>query len=492
MKKPDYITWLAISLVLGTFVFFLVILFLSEGFYGGGDNLTHYRFSRYVYIHPEFLLHHWAKPVFTLISFPFAQFGFKGVQIMNILFGTASAYFGYKIARKLGYHYSPLVILFLCFTPIYSIIMFSGMTEIMFGFFSILAAYLYINSNFKSSATLISYTPLIRVEGIFLISIFGLGFLLKKKYKAIFLLFTGFLIYSFIGFFYYKDFFWLITKMPYRGATDLYGTGPLSYYFASAKTYLGLPMEILLVLGIIGMIYSFVREPKKVLPEVLIILLPFIIYFTAHILMWYTGIGNSDGETRYMAAIIPFTAIINLRGLNFLFETFKKFRYVSIVKLLIIPVVIFLFVKMPFKSYHLPVKLYGTQKVVKAASDWMISNGYNKRKLYYYDPDFIYFLNFNPFDETRAHEFVHDVKQPEYKVELGDLVLWEAHFTPNCKLPFETMMNSPYYKLTRVFKPETNFKMFGRNYQVCIFERADTNPERNNYDLYNQVIQIVK
>jgi len=52
----------------GLFLFFSWVLAASEGYIGDADSLTHYKFSRYSWLYPEFLLHHWGKPVFTLLS----------------------------------------------------------------------------------------------------------------------------------------------------------------------------------------------------------------------------------------------------------------------------------------------------------------------------------------------------------------------------------------------------------------------------------------
>ncbi len=471
MNKDRKINVLAISILVVVFIFFLIILFVSEGFYGGGDNLTHYRFSRYAYIYPEFLVHHWAKPLFTLISFPFAQFGFAGVQIMNVLFGVASSFLCYMIARKLRYNYSPVVIIFLCFTPIYTIIMYSGMTEIMFGFICILSSYLFISKRYKTSSAVIGFSPFVRTEGIFMVPVFGLALLLKKKYIAIPFLVLAFVLYSIIGFFHYHDIFWLITKMPYRGATELYGTGHLDHYFASAKTYLGLPVAFLLITGIIHVFISFFRKKNRSYDELVVVITPFLIYFTAHVLMWYTGIGNSDGETRYMAAIIPYVALLNLKGINGILDIIHQFirnRFIDYVIILFVAVVI---MYMPFKSYRIPTTLQGSQKVIRQSAEWMKSEELAQRKVYYYDPDYIYFLDFNPFDEKQAHEFVYDPKAPHKGIEIGALVLWEAHYTPNCRLKKETMVGSPYFRLLKTFKPDHSFQVFGRDYEVCIFER---------------------
>ena len=76
------------ALVIG----YTILVFLSEGTIGGADDITHYRYSRYAYQNPYFFLHHWGKPFFTAVSSPFAQFGYNGIRIFNVLAGAAAAY----------------------------------------------------------------------------------------------------------------------------------------------------------------------------------------------------------------------------------------------------------------------------------------------------------------------------------------------------------------------------------------------------------------
>ena len=452
-------------------VFFIVMLALSEGYYGGGDNLSHYKYSRYSSLHPEFLLYHWGKPVFTLIMFPFAQFGFTGVQVFNIIAGLISAYICYLIARHYNYPNAPLTIIFLCFTPIYTVIMMSGMTEILFGLFCILSVYLIIKEKYIISSIVISFSFLVRTEGIYIIPVIGLALLIRKRYKALPFLLTGFIVYSIIGYFYYRDIFWLITEMPYRGATELFGTGSILHYVNSSHRYFGNAIRYLLGIGIITIIIMLIRRSRESMDEALLIALPFLVYFAAHSLMWWSGIGNSDGNLRYMAAIAPFVSLISLKGFNILLK--PKFisripwlRY-SIMMVICITVII-----IPFDIYSIPVKLRTTQKLVSECSRWLESSVYINRKFYYYDPDFIYFLNFNPYDENISHQFLYSLKRPEKKIDNGSAVIWDAHYSPNWRLPLKKLMENPYFKLVNVFIPERNFKRFGRDYKICVFERT--------------------
>jgi ABC-type cobalt transport system substrate-binding protein len=102
-------------LLIFLFIIFSVISYLSTGTYGGADDIVHYRFARYSFSHPQFFLNHWAKPVFTLLSSPFAQFGFFGIKIFNLIIGSLTAFLSYKIVKILNYKNAFLVIIFIFF-----------------------------------------------------------------------------------------------------------------------------------------------------------------------------------------------------------------------------------------------------------------------------------------------------------------------------------------------------------------------------------------
>ena len=82
-------------------VVYTILLFLSEGTHGGADDVNHYQLARYAFQHPEFFLDQWGKPFFTALMAPFAQLGFNGVRIFNVLAGTLAIYLTYRMALQL-------------------------------------------------------------------------------------------------------------------------------------------------------------------------------------------------------------------------------------------------------------------------------------------------------------------------------------------------------------------------------------------------------
>jgi hypothetical protein len=97
---------LGLLLSLISFLFLSVVAFSTNTTGDSGDSVMHYLFSRYAPEHPHLFFHHWAKPVFVLLSSPFSQFGFKGIMMFNILCITLTMYFSYRIAEYLELKYA--------------------------------------------------------------------------------------------------------------------------------------------------------------------------------------------------------------------------------------------------------------------------------------------------------------------------------------------------------------------------------------------------
>jgi len=511
-----------VGLMLIILLVFLVILsFLSEGTYGGADDMTHYRLSRYSFQYPEFLLNHWGKPVFTALSSPFSQFGHNGTKIFNILAGLTAAFFSFLVAKKLNYKNDFLVIIFVVFSPIFTIMMLSGMTEILFSLLVILTVYFVFSEKYIISAIVLSFLPFVRTEGVVIIPVFVAGYFLYKQYKAIPFVFLGFVFYSIVGSFYYDDLLWVINKMPYTG-TDLYGSGSLFHFVSKTNDIFGYPLALIMIIGSFVILISTIKSLSKKdfiqtphFKELLFIFTPMIIYFSAHSYVWWKGSGNSLGLIRVMAGIVPLFALLSLRGLNFsekiLFKKTLKLLptklnnllskktdvllSTKIIKLLperlfskkalnfslIIIYTIFIII-MPFRQYKIPVSLGNDLILIKEVSKWIKNSEYSEDKIYYYDPFFFHFLEINPYDSERMQEKLPNKNRPEQDVKINNIVIWDAHFSPNeGRLPLISLMENPFYKLIKIFSPEKEFTTLGGyNYEIYIFQRIKE--EQNEED----------
>ena len=457
----------------GLFLFFIWVLSASEGYIGDADSLTHYKFSRYSWLYPEFLLHHWGKPVFTLLSSPFAQFGHDGVSLFNLLAGMASGWFAWLSARRLGYSNRLLLPVLLFFAPVYTFFVISGQVEVLFGLFIIATAYLCLDKKYFWAAVLISFSPLVRTEGIIMIPVFGLFFLAAKQYRAIPWLLTGSVVYSIIGYFHYNDLFWLVTQMPYRGTAEAYGTGSLAYFFVRTPKIFGWLISLLILAGTAVVVRELLlRRSESATNAFLLVLLPFAVYFLAHVMMWYTGIGRSLGLHRYMVSIVPLGALLALRGYNGIIDLFRVQRHGSMLSLLFSVFLLMTVVSEPFSRHQIPHELSGMNKVMKEAADFMLEEELDQHKVYYYDPAFFYFLDLNPYDETQSRPFVYRAGEPHYNIEPGEIVIWDGHFSPIHHLALEELIESPHFETIKVFEPRVPFRVFDTDYKVAVFQRV--------------------
>jgi Gpi18-like mannosyltransferase len=446
-------------ILFGLLILFTVLLFLSDGFMGGADNLTHFRYSRYAYQNPRLFLWHWGKPLFTILSSPFAQLGFRGIQFFNILCGLLSAYLSYLICRKLHMRNAILVIFFVSFLPIYTVMMLSGMTEILFSTVLTLSIYFFVKNKFILSAIVISLLPFVRTEGIFIIPVIGLALLISKQYKAVPFLLFGILAFSLIGWPVYSDFFWLINKMPYTGY-KVYGTGSFFHFVGTAYFYLGNILLILAIAGILHIIIKYVHRDKTGTLLFFLIMLPFMTYFTAHSFMWWSGSGTSLGLHRYMAGVSPFIAIIALSGFN-LFDRLIRFlgyRWLRWIYFISVPVLI---VWYPFNRYKIPVPLDSSQKAIEKFAGWYDSSKYANRKIYYFNPEITYFLKINPYDKSKCRGLVYNNQNPHKKIRQGELIVWDSKYSKSHGLYLKTLRNDKNLRFVN---------KFGGN-KVYVFER---------------------
>lgn len=466
-------------LLLAFLLSFVILVLQSEGTAGGADDINHYRYARYSFINPGFFFDTKAKTVFTLICAPVAQLGYNALRIFNVLLGLAAAFLTFLTARKLNYKQPVMALFLLVFAPMYTLMMMSGMNEIMFSFFLVLGMYLFFRNKSIWSAVIISLLPFIRTEGFIIFPLFMLAFMMNRQWKALPFIFSGFLGVSLAGSFYVGDFFWVITKNPYSGnASDIYGSGELLYYVDRYDLIFGLPLFVLVVLGLLFIPIYLLRSGKEKRPafinEILVGFLPFLLYFSAHSYVWWKGMGNSVGETRVMAAVFPSAVLLALFAWKHLMGLLGKFGKNTRNAIGIILATWLVFV--PFRAYTIPVPLGRTQQLIKEAAIWLEETEYAERKIYFWDPFWWFFLDKAPIGNPNVQEGVYSQSDPGKNIRPGEIILWEAHYGPNeGRLPLERLRYNTDFAEIKVFRPLHPFKVLGGyDYEVHIFERRES------------------
>jgi hypothetical protein len=411
-----------------------VILFSFDGTgeNGSGDSVLHYLFAKHAINNSALFLDHWAKPVFVLLSFPFAQFNFIGIKIFNVIVTFFALLYTYKVATTLNIKHPILAPLILLFTPLFFVLTFSGLTEPLFALFTILSTYLFTKKNFLFGAIILSFLPFVRSEGLIIIGAFVFYLLVKKQWKFIPLFAIGHFVYSLIGYFYYHDILWVFNKIPYAKLSSTYGSGKITHFVHQLFYVIGAPIYVLLVLGLIFIISSLFIRTKKTFFNITntLILGGFLSFFVAHSLFWFLGIFNSMGLKRVLISVAPFIAIIALYGFNFLSE--NKLLQNNILKTTIKTIFIAGVLILPFT---------GNKAAINWESDFSLSDSQNLAKecvayvntiksststFLFSDPYLSEVLSINYFDKTIRKPLTFDaLEQPES----SNIIIWDSWFS---------------------------------------------------------------
>lgn len=453
------------------FILFISVLVFSDGFIGGAESIWHYNYSHFAFKYPHFLFNSWAKPVFTLLSAPFALFGFKAMQLFNILLAIVAGLFSYLVAKELKMKQPILAIILCCFTPVFTYNIFSGLTEILFALITITTTYLLLKNRYVLASVIVSFLPLVRSEGIFLIPIYAFFLVYRKQYKSIFLMLVGTLVYSIIGGIVNHDFFWLWNQNPYKGIVGLYGTGSFFQFIKRSPGYFGIPNELFYVTGLVAGVTLYLRSKKEFSKEFFLVILPFFAYFLIHSFMWWSGLGNSQGSNKYMAAIVPLMAVMSTRGLtlfSLLFEILFKRPWVKTAALYIGIISV---VHIPFAVQNYPINPDSYDTLIAQSVDWIKQNGFDKSKIYFKDSNIPFKLGLNPFDGSKCQSIFLERSNAVEKIEVGSTIVYDERFFPVDNIEFDSLVQNHNFELQKVFEPEVNFKIYGRDYRIAIFKR---------------------
>jgi hypothetical protein len=488
MQKSQEKTGVITGLII-TGLALTVLAFTTEIPEGGADNYAHFNIARWAFKYPHLFLDHWGKPVYTILAAPFAQFGFVAVRILNSVLGLLTGWFVWKLAGKLKLENGWFAVVVAVFTPIYFALMSTGMTEIIFSLILVLSVYLFFSEKYNTSAVLISFLFLARTEGLAFELLFLIALIIKKQYRAIPLLATGFLVFSFIGLvFHYHDFWWLYNQRPYaKGGPSVYGSGEWNFFLVRLPKFSGQLITGILYAGTIILTLLWIKEKLKFngnfFYPVLLILGTFWGYFFIHSFLWWKG-ETSAGLLRVMAASAPLGGIIGLYAVNFISGFIKRKLIVTILLGLTSVVVV-------YSAGEYYKKLIGydlSAEVLKRTTNWLKESGNLKHKLVMHNPYFAFSTEIDAWDNNIVQYGFGNNNAPENGLPDSTLFIWDAHFSANeGNLPFEKIAGNPNFVLIQYFEPKVPFKVLGNNdYRIMIFRKI-ANAAVNNLEVLDQL-----
>lgn len=407
----------------------ILLFFDGTGENGSGDSILHFLYSNQAINNKALFFNHWAKPLFVLVSFPFAQFGIIGMKVFNVIVTFFSLYLTYSSAKNLGLKKPIIAPIILLFTPLFFVLTFSGLTEPLFALFLILSSFLFIKNNYALGTIILSFLPFVRSEGLIIIGVFAFYMMIKKLWKYLPLLSIGHLFYSIVGYFFYKDFLWVFNKIPYAKLTSTYGNGKLSHFVHQQFYVIGAPIYFLLGIGIIFIIYSFFKSKENITSKIsLLILGTYLAFFIAHSLFWFLGIFNSMGLKRVLISVAPLIAIISLFGLNFIIDSIKNLAFKKYLQLfLMIAVILFPFsgnkAAIDFKKDF---SLAESQKIAIQTVEFVNEIKNENSTFSFSDAYLSLLLDINYFDEKIRNPLTTESHK---SIKASEIIIWDNWFS---------------------------------------------------------------
>lgn len=432
--------------VVGILLFLLAIVslyicFTETGAGLSGDSVKHFLLAKYAPEQTELFFNHWGKPFFTFLAVFPARFGFVGIKLFNIVLAVLSAYFTFKVAILLKEKNAFMSVLLTLGGTFFFLRMFTGLTEYLSAAMLIVGVYLQLKNKSNWAALILSFTPFVRSEGLILIGVFACYYVLKKNYRPLIYLAIGHVVFSFVGYFWYQDFLWIFTKIPYAHISSVYGQGNYTHFLRQMMYILGVPIYTFLIIGLVRYWIDFAQSRNKYSyfksEYSLLVVALAVGFFVAHTLFWALGIFNSMGLNRVFITVVPLFALIALRGFNSLVFIFRK----GLVQQVTLGILMFLTIGFQFTKNHASIRYnYDELELTPSYAQFEIEvkRGIDFTKydfFYSSDPYFSYSLGYNLMDSKVSAGLPTDGKIK--KEQRNAVVVWDRWYGPvetNCSL----------------------------------------------------------
>tara|TARA_R110000737_G_scaffold151521_1_gene180841 strand:- start:54369 stop:55775 length:1407 start_codon:yes stop_codon:yes gene_type:complete len=428
-----------------------------------GDGLLHFFISQASWENPHYFLDHWGKPLFTLLTSPFAQMDYDGMFLFNLFVFIGTTVFGWLILNKLNVNkgFAICFPLFLLLTNDYTRTISAGLTEPLFSFFLVFGSWLWLRSSYLSTAFVVGCLLFQRSEGQLTVLLFLPLLIYARQWKAIFVLSLPFLVYAVLGWIFLNDIFWYFTKSPYDPANSLYGSGDYLHYLMSYKNYMG-NHGLFLFLASIPMIFIHFRSKKvdfKLFGLVLISFGTFFGILISHSYFWGNGTHGSMGLTRIATQALPSFLIVSLYFFS-QYSFLKKMPFNFLGYILCFGMIIQLCFS-PFLKKSIQPMEESIQEIYKATfpivtthSPLITSNIY-----------FAELLGRNPLKKGKPSTLVLSreiLVNPKYHFEKGTYILWDNYAGP-IELDVQYSLISKYPGMRLQERVEIN------GAEVCLF-----------------------
>src|SRR5215471_5794150 len=137
------------------------------------DSGYHFLFARWAHRHPRYFIGVWARPLFTLLYFPFAQLGYAAAKFFTVIISLATAWQTFRLARQIKFERAEMAIPLLFLQPPFFLLSSTVLTETLFALLFVIALRLHLSGRIKAGMIVASLLILTRPEGLFIGALWG-------------------------------------------------------------------------------------------------------------------------------------------------------------------------------------------------------------------------------------------------------------------------------------------------------------------------------
>jgi len=165
--------------------------------YETGDAIAHYVISREAWHHPALMLHHWGRPVATLVYMPSALVGLWAARVTSLILAILTALVTLQLARRLQVPYVFAIPVLLWFQPWFvRWAVQPALTEVPFSLMMVLSAYLFVSDRLLPASLIIGLFPLTRIEAIALTGLWTIYCIWRREWRGAALAILPIVVYA--------------------------------------------------------------------------------------------------------------------------------------------------------------------------------------------------------------------------------------------------------------------------------------------------------
>ncbi len=312
-------------LVLLGFALTVIPALLSQGVYHE-DDLKHFLYARWSRHDPRYLLETWGRPGFTIPYAPAAMIGsastgFHAARLVSAALTAATAWFAYRIARRLGVRHAWFAVPLVYLQPLMLRLSLTTLTETPTAFYFALATWLLLRGSSTGSAAAFSLALVTRHEAIALLPVWAIALRQHRAHWFAWpLLVWAPLAHNLLAAWAFDA--WPAAIFLEPATTTRYGQGtPLTF----VPRLLWSAGPVVAVLAILGALRMLRCRGQWLIPAAAFA------WFAAQTAIYMRGAYASGGYPRFLVPIAPWVAVTALVGLQpFLLRRAKAVRRRSV------------------------------------------------------------------------------------------------------------------------------------------------------------------